>query len=146
MANQSVGHILQKKGILRSFSVAKIVNSEEIKELQELIKTVATSKKEYKQLLKEELAKLSDMNDKKNPIPGIIQPDALFIQRKLLFTVAHRVADTIKKNKFTKKELAFIISAIISRLELSQDDFTKLNEELESERDEENEENEENEN
>lgn len=136
MENQSVGHILQKKGILRSFSLAKVIRGDEIKELKELIKGVATSEKEYKQLLEEELAKLSNMGDKKNPIPGIIYPSALFNRRKLLFAVAHKISDTVKKNKFTKKELAFMVSAIISRLELSQEDFTKLNEELENEQDE----------
>lgn len=136
MENQSVGHILQKKGILRSFSVAKIVRGDEIKELQKLVRGVATSEKEYKQLLKEELAKMADMDDKKNPIPGIIYPSALFNRRKLLFAVAHKISDTVKKHKFTKKELAFMISAMISRLELSQEDFTKLNEELENEQDE----------
>lgn len=131
MENQNFSHILQKKGILKSFSVAKIVKSDEIKALQALIKTVASSDAEYKQMLAEELTKLSEMHDAKNPIPGIIYPDETDARRKLLFVISNKFCENIKKQKFTKKELAFLISAMVSKFELSQEDFIKLNEELE---------------
>ena len=137
--NQPFTHVLQKKGILKSFTVAKIVNGEDIQTLKSLIKAVASSKEEYETLLKEELMKLSNMHDEKNPIPGIIYPDETFIKRQLLFMIAHKICENVKKQGFARKELAFLISAMVNKFELNQEDFVKLNEELEKEQEEDNE-------
>ncbi len=48
---QAFTHVLQKAGVLKTFTVAKIVNKKEIEELKSLIKTVATDENEYKMLL-----------------------------------------------------------------------------------------------
>jgi hypothetical protein len=136
MDNQAFTHILQKKGVLKSFSVAKIVKHSDIKELEALIKTVASDEAEYKKMLDEELAKLGNMHDKQNPIPGLIYTEDVLTKRRLLFAIAQKFCDTMKKQKFTKKELVFLISAMVSKFGLCQDDFLKLNDELEEEENE----------
>lgn len=133
MENRKYTHILQKKGILKTFSVAKIVKREEIKELEELIRNIATDEDEYNQILKEEMEKLSNMHDGENPIPGIIYTGQTSARRNLLFTFAEKMSENLKKQKFEKSELALVISSIISKLDLNQEDFANLNKELSEE-------------
>jgi beta-phosphoglucomutase-like phosphatase (HAD superfamily) len=142
MENQSYTHILQKKGILKAFSVAKIVRSKDIEELKSLIKTLASSEKEYDELLKEELQKLSNMHDENNPIPGIIYVGENMDKRNILFAIAQKFSDNIKLQKFDKQQLAFLITIIITKLNLNQEDFMKLNEDMSKEMEEEDEEDE----
>lgn len=133
-------HILQKTGILKNFTVAKVVKKQDIEDLKSLIKSVASDDAEYKQMLSEELAKISNMHDKNNPIPGIIYSPSEMEKRKALFTITTKFSENVKKQDFDKKELAFLISAIINELGLTQEDFQNLKEELEDEGDEEDEE------
>ena len=39
---QAFTHVLQKTGILKTFTVAKVVNKKDVEELKALIKTVAS--------------------------------------------------------------------------------------------------------
>ena len=134
MDNKTFTHILQKKGVLRTFSVAKVVRKKDIDELKTLIKSVASNDAEYNQMLKEEMAKLSEMHSDKNPIPGIIyNNDELSARRNLLYAIANKFSKNIKSMNFDKGELAFLISSIVAKLELEHDDFTKLSEELDNE-------------
>lgn len=130
-------HILQKTGILKNFTVAKVVKKQDIEDLKSLIKSVASDDAEYKQMLAEELAKISNMHDKNNPIPGIIYSPSEMEKRKALFTITTKFSENVKKQDFDKKELAFLISAIINELGLTQEDFQNLKEELEDEEDDE---------
>lgn len=147
MEDKKYTHILQKKGILKTFSVVKIVKREDIKELEELIRNIASDEKEYNQILKEEMAKISNMHDENNPIPGIIYSGHISVRRELLFAVAEKIAENLKKQKFEKNELALLISSVISKLDLNQEDFANLNKELNEElgEDDDDEENEEDE-
>lgn len=137
MENKAYTHVLQKKGVLKTFSIAKVVKSKEMEELKSLIKSIASNEFEYNQMLKEEISKISNMHDEKNPIPGIIyattNPDA---RRNLIFIIAQKISDKVKAQNMTKGEMALLISSIISKLELDQDDFIKLNEELNEDNDE----------
>lgn len=128
-------HILQKTGILKNFTVAKVVKKQDIEDLKNLIKSVAADEAEYKQMLAEELAKISNMHDKSNPIPGIIYSPSELEKRKALFAITTKFSENIKKQDFSKRELAFLISAIISELGLTQEDFQNLKEELENDDD-----------
>jgi hypothetical protein len=130
-------HILQKTGVLKSFTVAKIVNKEEIEDLKKLIKSVAVDDDEYKTMLAEELAKISNMHDKSNPIPGIIYGTEEMVKKKMIFSITTKFAENIKQQKFERKDLAFLMSAIINELGLTQEDFVNLKEELEDDGDDE---------
>ena len=50
MENKSFTHILQKTGVLKTFTVAKIVKKQDIDELKALIKSVASDDAEYKKI------------------------------------------------------------------------------------------------
>lgn len=126
-------HVLQKTGILKTFTVAKIVKKKDIDELKQLIRDVAVDEDEYKTLLAEELAKMSNMHDTNNPIPGIIYNGNEASNRQAMMTLTKKISQSLKKNNFTKKDLAFLISAIITELGLTQEDFVSLKNDLEEE-------------
>lgn len=133
MENKQYTHILQKKGILKTFSVAKVVKMHDIKELEKLIREIAVDDKEYNQLLKEEMEKISNMHDNENPIPGIIYVGGSSDRREKIFALAQKLTDNLSKHKFSKNELALLISSTISKLGLDQEDFINLNKELSEE-------------
>lgn len=131
MNNKPFTHILQKKGILRTFSVAKVVRKKDIEELKSIIKQLASNEEEYDQMLKEEMERLSDMHNSDNPIPGIIYSESdKDKRRKVLYVISDKFVENLGKRKFTKQELALLISSMIAKLELDQDDFAALNKDL----------------
>ena len=132
MENKSFTHILQKTGVLKTFTVAKIVKKRDIDELKALVKSVASDAAEYKKMLKEEMSKISNMHDQSNPIPGIIYPVPDDDRKKLLVAITTKFCKGIKTQKFSMRELAFLISAIINELGLTQEDFITLKKELEN--------------
>ncbi len=131
MNNKPFTHILQKKGILRTFSVAKVMRKKDIEELKSIIKQLASNEEEYDQMLKEEMERLSDMHNSDNPIPGIIYSESdRDKRRKVLYVISDKFVENLGKRKFTKQELALLISSMIAKLELDQDDFAALNKDL----------------
>lgn len=128
--NKPYTHVLQKTGVLKTFTVAKIVNKREIDDLKKLVRSVTTSESEYKQLLKEEIEKLSNMHDEKNPVPGIIYGESNSEKQRAIFNITKKFSTGIKKFNFSTMELAFLITAIITELNLTQKDFESLKEEL----------------
>ena len=73
------------------------------------------------------------MHDKGNPIPGIIYKTEDPDKRQTMLALTKKISKSLKKNNFGKKELAFLISAIITELELTQEDFINLRNDLEEE-------------
>jgi rubrerythrin len=129
---KNFSHILQKAGVLKTFTVAKIVNKKEIEDLKKLIREVASNEREYKQMLQEELVKLSNMHDSKNPIPGIIYNEKEITNHQLIRTITLKFSENIKQQNFKKRELALLISSIINQLDLTQEDFKNLKRDLET--------------
>jgi hypothetical protein len=123
--NNSCTHVLQKVGILKNFSVAKVVGAQEITDLKKLIKSITTSKEEYEQMLEQEMLIMSNMHNPKQPIPGIIYNKSESIQKLIELSKAY--SDNIKKSSTSKKDLCYIISRIIYELGLTPEDFLKLN-------------------
>jgi hypothetical protein len=132
---QAYTHILQKTGILKTFTVAKIVKKKDIDDLKALIKSAASDKIEYKKMLSEEMIKICNMHDQRNPIPGIIYA-AADGNKTRLFSIVAEFCKSVKNQKFDTKELTFLISAIIDQLGLTQEDFQNLKNELEAEAEE----------
>lgn len=127
---QHFTHILQKAGVLKNFTVSKIVKKQEIEDLKKLIRDVASDENEYKQMLSEELAKLINPHDEKNPIPGIIYGGSEMGKKQLIRAITLKFSQNLKQQKFNKMDLAFLITAIINELELTQEDFQKLKRDL----------------
>lgn len=137
MNNKPYTHILQKKGILRTFSVAKVVRKKDIEELKSIIKQLASSEKEYNEMLKEEMERISDMHNSDNPIPGIIYTeDEKTARRNILYAISKKFTENLTKQKFNKQELALLISSMIANLDLTQEDFANLNKDITKELDE----------
>jgi hypothetical protein len=124
-------HVLQKAGVLKNFTVAKIVKKQDIEDLKALIKSVTSSDKEYNQMLDEEMKKISDMHDENNPIPGIIYPPDQSKNKKLIVAIVTKFSQSVKKQNLSTREMAFLVSAIINELGLTQEDFINLKNELE---------------
>lgn len=123
----SYTHILQKTGILRAFTVAKVVHRKDIEELKRIIKGVTDDEEEYNRLLTEELARISNMHSKDNPIPGIIYAsNEADTRMKMINLAAQKFANSLIKQEMDKSEMALLISLIISKLDLDQEDFKKL--------------------
>ncbi len=68
-------HVLQKTGILKNFSIAKVVPTLELEQLKLEIKKKTKNDEEFKKMFQQKIAEYSDMHDPKNPIPGIIYLD-----------------------------------------------------------------------
>jgi predicted Zn-dependent protease len=128
-SDKSYSHVLQKAGVLKNFSVAKVVSRKEIDDLKQLIKAVAKDEKEYDKMLEEELAQVANMHDPKSPIPGIIYVEDKSALIKQLQKAAKDYAQKIRTGKLDKKHLCYLIASIIKELGLTQDDFLKMKEE-----------------
>ena len=135
-SDKSYSHVLQTSGVLKNFSVAKVVSRKEIDDLKQLIKAVAKDEKEYDKMLEEELAQIANMHDPKTPIPGIIYVEDKSALIKGIQKSAKDYAQKIKSGKLDKKHLCYLIASIIKELGLTQDDFLKLKEDSENEEDE----------
>ncbi len=119
-------HILQKVGVLRNFSVAKVIPRKQIEDLKKLIRAVSKSEAEYQKILKEEMFAMSNMHDPKFPIPGIIYNKDIEKRVKYLQSLSQNYTKNLKNNKLSKKEYCYLISSIIRDLGLSKEDFLKL--------------------
>lgn len=121
-------HILQKVGLLKNFSVAKIINKKEIDDLKQLIRAVAKDETEYNKLLADEMKVIANMHDEKNPVPGIIYFGDSKKILEALKLMARKYVIELKAKKIAKRELCFLIAVIIKELGLTQKDFLDLNE------------------
>jgi len=101
-------HVLQKTGVLKTFTVAKIVKKKDIEELKKLIREIASDENEYKTLLEEELLKISNMHDKGNPIPGIIYKTEDPDKRQTMLALTKKISKSLKKNNFGKKRVGVL--------------------------------------
>ncbi len=123
-SDQAYTHVLQKTGILRSFSVAKVVNSVDVTELKRTLKAVAKNDEEFSSMLAEEIKKLGDLHDINSPVPGIIYGIKDTSRVGMLASISKEITKKLKPTKaLTNKELAFIIKMMVKELGLSQDDF-----------------------
>jgi hypothetical protein len=116
-------YILQTTGLLRSFGIAKMVRSSELRELKRLLKSVASSKKEYNSMLQEEIEKMSRIGGTKSPIPGIVVVLGTEDRNKAVVGSAKASAKKLKQFGWTKDMICFYILALIKELGLSQSDF-----------------------
>jgi hypothetical protein len=122
-SNNGYSHVLQQSGVLKNFSVAKIVSKKQVEDLKLLIRAVAKDEKEYEKMLAEEMAIIANMHDLSNPIPGIIYFDGGNKPPQLLLMAAKEFAAVLRSKKLTKRQIRFILSAVIKELNISPEDF-----------------------
>jgi len=143
--NDNLEHLLSKHGILTSFSIAKKINENNIKELSDKIKNNCKSKSDFNQKLKNEITKQSSEDIIKGKVPGLIKteqnsPDTNpeksnskklqynpgKIKLALLYTIISKINTEILNNKLTKNDVCFMIYAILNFLEITEEDFKKF--------------------
>jgi hypothetical protein len=65
-------HILQKKRILKNFTVVKVASNSKIEEIKKKALAKAKTEDEFNKIMEEEIKKIGNMHNQENPIPGII--------------------------------------------------------------------------
>lgn len=116
-------HVLQTTGLLKAFGVAKIVRESELRELKRLLKSVTTTKEEYDAMLQEEIEKLSQMGDVKNPIPGMVLILGSKARSVAVIGGAKAYAKKLKQLGWTREVMCIYILSLIKELGLNQSDF-----------------------
>lgn len=124
MTKQSFSHILQKKGVLKNFTMAKVIPKKKIEEVKKMVKKKAKDEAEYKKMLVFEMLKLGNMHGTSNPIPGIIYDRPNKGDRMMELSKAH--INMLKSQNLTKSELCFCILTIIHSLKLTSKDFESI--------------------
>lgn len=120
-------HIIQKKGLLKSFTVAKLVLESDIQALRNYVKAKVSSPEEFELEFKKAFENLANMRDPKNPIPGILYLDEKNARGKKMLKIIRSEVIQLKKLNLSKNELCFYINGLVNSLELTQDDFENIN-------------------
>jgi len=116
-------HVLQKTGVLKNFSIAKIVPLVEIEKIKKEIKEKSKSEADFSLAFQKKLAAYQNMHDPKNPIPGIIYLDNEEKKQVTCKKYAKEMARKIKIDHPKKQDLALLIKIMIMELGLTKDDF-----------------------
>lgn len=116
-------HVLQKTGVLKNFSIAKIVPLVEIEKIKKEIKEKSKSDADFSLAFQKKLAAYQNMHDPKNPIPGIIYLDSEEKKQISYKKYAKEWARKMKIDHPKKQDLAFLIKVMIMELGLTKDDF-----------------------
>lgn len=119
-------HIIQKKGLLKNFTVAKLMLESEIQAIKDEIRKRTTTEEEFEKAFAEEFAKIANMHDPNNPIPGIIYPKGPNERGKKMMKLVKQEKVRLKKMNLTKSELCFYINGLVNLLGLTQEDFEEL--------------------
>lgn len=128
-------HILQKTGVLKNFSIAKIVPMVELENLKLEIKKKTSNEEEFNKAFQKKIAEYSNMHDPKNPIPGIIYMNDDEKKRIIYAKYAKEWAKKVKSDGPSRKDLANLIKMMIAELGLTKEDFVN-NEQPDDEDDE----------
>jgi hypothetical protein len=123
---EEYSHIIQKKGILKNFTVAKLVLESEIQAIKDEIRRKTTSEEEFEKAFAEEFAKIANMHDQNNPIPGIIYSTGPNERGKKMIKLVKQEKVRLKKMNLTKSELCFYVNGLVNLLGLAQEDFEEL--------------------
>jgi hypothetical protein len=119
-------HILQKTGILKNFTLVKTITIQEVDKIKKEAKKEAKSPEEVNKLFQEKMAKIGNMTDPSNTIPGVVYSGPTDKRQEELAKSSEKWANKLKELKLSREELTFLISCIIGKLELTQEDFENL--------------------
>jgi hypothetical protein len=128
-------HILQKTGILKNFSISRLVTASELDKIKNEIRKNTSNDEEFKKEFQKKISEYGNMHDPKNPIPGIIYLNDEENKRVIYAKYAKEWAKKIKEDGTPKKELAMLIKMMIAELGLTKEDFTNQEREMEEDDD-----------
>jgi len=121
--NFEFSHVLQKTGVLKNFSIAKVVPTIELENIKLEIRKKAKNEEDFKRMFEKKLAEFGNMHDPKNPIPGIIYLKDSEKQAAAYTRMTKELINKIKSGNPSKKTLAFLIKLMITEFGLTKEDF-----------------------
>jgi len=137
-------HILSEEGILISFSIAKKINTKELKRIKSNAKKIGSTEEDIKKLLSEIVISETKQSIEKKEIPGLIWPEvknetpppkSLSNKRTVELTyLASLLAKKISEKNLSKYEYCYVINSIINILGLNEDDFEDFYEKFSSDK------------
>jgi len=148
---ENLQHLLSKHGILASFSIARKMDEDGIKELTQRIKSKCKNKFDFNEKLKSEIQKQSIHDIIENKIPGLInnspdlekpisksptdnQKNLIYDTSKekmsLLYILVSKINREIINNNLTKSDICFMIYAILNFFNIKEDDFKNFRDNL----------------
>lgn len=122
--DNTFSHILQRKGILKNFSIAKVVPMKKIEEIKAQIKSKTSSEEEFKKEFTNEMTRLGNMHSQSDPIPGIIYDKGN--KSNAIIQLSKEHIKKLKSMNYTKSELCFYIWVTIKSLGLEKGDFQNV--------------------
>jgi hypothetical protein len=125
MKKQNFSHILQKTGVLKNFTIAKVVPSVKIEKIKEAALKKAKTEDEFNSIMIQAMKKIGDMHNQNNPIPGIIYERTHKDDKIENLSKEH--IRFLKSKNFTKNELCRYLLMIIHSLKLGHKDFEDAN-------------------
>ena len=134
---KTFNHLIAKHGVLISFSIAKKLNSDNIKAITDEINKLGGDKKTRSQLLEEEIKRNTMESMKLTDVPGLIMSKTEIVKEKFmensfmkddktvisLMILANSLSKKILDKKLPKEQMCFILISLIGSLGLSDGDF-----------------------
>jgi len=128
-------HLLSEHGILVSFNIARKIKQSQIRAIRKKLEKSNTDPKKLEKEIDKEIKSHTQKYLNQNDIPGMVTSDSYGekitidpkIQRKIL-SLANKVADFCKTNKFSKEHVIFFIQAVFHLLKITNDDMIKFKE------------------
>jgi len=151
--NKHIDHLLSKHGVLTSFSVARKVNEDSIKELTDYIKSISKNKVDFNNKLRHEISQKTQEAIVSGKIPGLIintnnKPDIIHhapeeltekegkpkkmkynidkLKLSMIYELVSYFNKIVLSNKFSKDDICFTIYTILNFLEIHADDFKRF--------------------
>jgi hypothetical protein len=115
-------HLLQEHKILKTFSVRKFINQEDIKEKYKNVFDLCKNETEVNETLISILKKESSTDE----IPGSVELTSE--EQRICYLNFHidSLCNHFKKSKFNDDEIAFVLSGIIKKYEITIDNIRKF--------------------
>jgi len=128
-------HLLSKHGILVSFNIARKIKQSQIRAMRKKLEKSNIDPKKVENEIRKEIKSRTQKYLNQTDIPGMVTSDSYGekitidpkIQRKIL-SLANKVADFCKTNKFSKEHVIFFIQAVFHLLKITNDDMIKFKE------------------
>ena len=134
---KSFNHLIAKHGVLVSFSIAKKLNSEQIKTISKEIEKLGGDKKTRNELLEEEIKRNTMESMRLSDVPGLIVSKREILREKSmensfmkdeekvisLIILANSLSKKILEKKLPKEQMCFVLISIINSLGLTDFDF-----------------------
>jgi hypothetical protein len=129
MDTQSPKHLITEMGVLKSFSLAKKISADVVREYKNRIKKITKTKAQGEELLKQAVLREAQKEIDPSQVPGIIvekkSGKRQETEKKLmgLTYFCSVISKKITEKKISKFEKCYIINVLINMMGLIEEDF-----------------------